>query len=113
MQQTLKKSIAILKAHNIPEAQLLAEHVMASVLGTKRLNLLLLKEQQLTVTQKQQNENYIARLAKGEPLQYVLGVCDFYGREFKVDNSCLIPRPETEVLVETLLNNRPLLDKQE
>ena len=43
----------------------------------------------------------VARRLAGEPLQYIRGRCDFFGREFFVDNRVLIPRPETELLVET------------
>lgn len=46
-----------------------------------------------------------ARLAAGEPLQYVLGHADFYGREFNVSPSVLIPRPETEILCRTALDS--------
>jgi len=46
---------------------------------------------------------YVRRLGEGEPLQYVLGFADFMGRRFKVSPSVLIPRPETEMLVEEAL----------
>ena len=56
----------------------------------------------------------VARLAGGEPLQYVLGTACFYGRDFKVSPSVLIPRPETEILcrsaVDMLLGYRDSLD---
>ena len=44
------------------------------------------------------------RMAAGEPLQYVAGKADFYGREFRVTPDVLIPRPETEILCRTALD---------
>ena len=46
------------------------------------------------------------RMAAGEPLQYVSGVADFYGRSFRVTPDVLIPRPETEILCRRVLENR-------
>jgi release factor glutamine methyltransferase len=48
-------------------------------------------------------EGLVTRRMSGEPLQYIRGRCDFYGREFVVDDRVLIPRPETELLVEAAL----------
>ena len=47
----------------------------------------------------------LKRRMHGEPFQYILGKCDFFGLEFKVTPDTLIPRPETEVLVETALRH--------
>lgn len=52
------------------------------------------------------------RLQSGEPLQYVLGVADFYGLKFKVDASVLIPRPETEELVFQIISHGKKMDWQ-
>ncbi len=54
----------------------------------------------LTKEQQQQFNTYVARRQAGEPLQYILGTCNFFGLEFKVNPSVLVPRPETEILVE-------------
>jgi len=52
-------------------------------------------------------EALAARRAAGEPLQYIRGRCDFFGRQFIVDDRVLIPRPETELLVETAIMRAP------
>jgi release factor glutamine methyltransferase len=52
-------------------------------------------------------DDALRRRAAGEPLQYIRGRCDFYGREFFVDDRVLIPRPETELLVEQAIKRAP------
>lgn len=61
---------------------------------------LLLNKPALTPSQKIQLEGYKSRRRNGEPLQYILGSWDFCGLEFKVDPRVLVPRPETEMLVD-------------
>ena len=60
---------------------------------------------ELSDNEKQNIISIVKRLQNGEPIQYILGVTEFYGLDFKVTPSVLIPRPETEELVEWILLN--------
>src|SRR6185369_2690791 len=64
-------------------------------------------EDQLDDRELRNFEAVIARRATGEPAQYITGVQDFYGRSFRVTPDVLIPRPETELLVEAALEVMP------
>ena len=59
----------------------------------------------LTNFQQEQFENYRRRRAAGEPLQYILGVCNFMGLDLAVNPSVLVPRPETEQLVDAAIKH--------
>ena len=67
----------------------------------------LLAERDLTLTAEQQKwyNEAIARLQNNEPLQHILGYSEFYGRKFKSDRRALVPRPETEELVDWIVNS--------
>jgi len=71
-----------------------------AVLNTDRANLLLMREYRLSVDDQARLDGFIQRRLKREPLQYIVGNCEFYGFEFAVSPAVLIPRPETELLVE-------------
>lgn len=86
------------------EARLKAELVVAQVVGLARMDLLADSTRTLTDRQTAQLEYLVARVAAGEPLQYVLGEAWFWGRCFKADRRALIPRPETEELVQRVLD---------
>jgi release factor glutamine methyltransferase len=78
------------------------ELILTHILKCSRIELHLHKPQ-LTPAQQKQVESIRRRRAKGEPLQYLLGECEFMGIPLKVDPRVLIPRPETELLVEEAL----------
>ncbi len=78
------------------------EIILTHILKCRRIDLHLNKPV-LTPEQQQRFGEYVERRRAGEPLQYVLGVAHFYGLEFKVNPNVLVPRPETEILVEEAL----------
>lgn len=85
-------------------AALDAQVLLAHVIGQPRAWVLAHPEYRLTPLQEKTLQSYLDRLEKGEPLPYVLGVWEFYGKQFFVTPAVLIPRPETELLVEQGLN---------
>lgn len=80
-----------------------AEWLLAAVLKADRANLYLMRERELQPSEQANFEALLLRRLKREPLQYNLGVCEFYGFEFVVSPAVLIPRPETELLVEKVV----------
>ncbi len=87
-----------------------AQVLLAHVIGSSRAWVLAHPEARLTEQQSATMERLLARLEQGEPLPYVLGSWEFYGLAFAVSPAALIPRPETELMVEAALDwlrNRP------
>ncbi len=82
------------------DTQMLLEHVV----GIDRAILYAHPERELTAEQEQQFLSFIERRVHGEPIAYILGHEEFYGLDFLVDTRVLIPRPETELLVERALH---------
>lgn len=85
------------------EQRLEVEMLLAFVLGYNRAQLLSRDDQALTMAQDQQFKELIAKRKNHEPLQYLLGTTNFMGLDFKVTPSVLIPRFDTEILVEKAL----------
>ena len=99
----LKRLAALLKAAGHDEATAEAETLLARVLGCRRLEIYLHGERPLRPDQLALLRAQAQRLQDAEPLQYVLGEVEFFGRVFACDARALIPRPETELLVEAAL----------
>lgn len=83
--------------------QVEAEWLLASILQTNRSGLYQQTERKLSPAQQELFMQYGSRRLQHEPLQYILGNCEFFGREFRVSPAVLIPRPETELLVEKVI----------
>lgn len=80
-----------------------SQMLLASVLGVERAYLLAHMEQELSLEQQHRFEVFVTRREAGEPVAYILGQRAFYDREFMVSPAVLIPRPETELLLEQAL----------
>ena len=101
--QVLKASTEYLRKHTIDQARLNAEHLLAHVLGRTRMELYLEFERELGETELAPLRELVRRRGEGEPLQHLLGTVEFCGLTFLCDKRALVPRPETEELVELLL----------
>lgn len=82
----------------------IADCVLEHLLHTDRTHLLMERNSVLSESVHQQVEAIAMRLHSGEPLQYILGAAPFYGMDLRVSPAVLIPRPETEELVEWILS---------
>jgi release factor glutamine methyltransferase len=87
--------------------RLASEVLLAHVLGTDRVRLYTDLDRPLEQSELAAYRALIERRVQGEPVQYLTGKRDFYGRTFQVDARVLIPRPETELLVEAVLRALP------
>ena len=100
----LQWSTNTLKDHQIDNPRLNAELLLAHSLNLNREELYVRLHRELNEGEKGALERLIQRRISGEPLQYILGHQEFWSINFKVDPRVLIPRPETEVLVEQSLS---------
>lgn len=89
----------------IDEARLTIELMVCSVLSIRRIELYTDHDRPLSKEELALLRQMVQRRIKHEPLQYILGTADFFGLAFEVNPSVLIPRPETEILVDRLLRD--------
>ena len=103
IRDALSRGSAILKAKNIDTAALDASLLLAEVLAMSRAALIAAAHDEITAEQYAGFHTLIERRKNGECTAYILGKKEFYGLDFTVNHNVLVPRPDTEILVETAL----------
>lgn len=101
--EVVRLSTGYLKAHGSGSPRLDADLLAASALGIRRLDLYLQFDRPLDGAQLSAIRELVRRRGEGEPVAYITGEREFYGRRFSVSTAVLIPRPETETLVDLAL----------
>lgn len=91
-----------LKGRGVEQPRRQAEELLAAVLGIRRLDLFLQFDRPVEDAQVDQFRGWMVRRGKGEPTQYITGCVEFFGCEICVAPGVLIPRPETELLVDRI-----------
>ncbi len=106
--QILKMGENILKKNNINNPYLDTELILSKAINKKREEVLLNSNNKLNNIYKEKFENYLLRRCQKEPMAYILGYKHFWKYKFLTNKSVLIPRPDTELLIEETLNYIPI-----
>ena len=101
--EALTEATLLLRHAGVPEARREAGSLLSFIIGKDRTFLISHAEDQLSDESFGRYQELLERRGSGEPLQYITGVQDFFGRAFRVTPDVLIPRPETELLVEAAI----------
>ena len=107
IRETLSQGREALTANKIEDASLEAEVLLRHAFGLHRVQLYLQFDRELSAEENESFRQLIQRRLNNEPTAYIIGHREFYGLDFYIDGNVLIPRPESELLVETALGLTP------
>lgn len=105
--EILARARGTLTSQGIESASIDAQILLSHCLGIRIIDLVIHRDQEVADSDAQAYEGLVARRAAREPVAYITGEKEFYGRPFAVSRHVLIPRPETEILVEQALLRAP------
>ena len=103
LKQALQRAIEDLTSHDVGSPRLNAETLLMFTLGCDRAYLYAHPERKLTAEEDERYSQIVSERASGKPSQYIIGHQEFWGLDFLVSPAVLIPRPETEHLIEVAL----------
>ena len=117
IQKSLISAVKKLRTKNIPSAHLDAEVLLSFVLKKPKGYLLANQEKKLTLPQSKKFNQLISKRLKKIPIAYLIHQKEFYGLDFFIDKNVMIPRPETELLVEEVIKysrhqSRPAVERK-
>jgi release factor glutamine methyltransferase len=101
--EIINKTTKFFKQKDIENPRLNAERLLSALLEIDRVQLYLQYDRMMSKSETESYRNYVRRRAGYEPLQYIIGETEFMGLKFQVSPAVLIPRPETEILIERTL----------
>lgn len=105
--EILRKASAVLQSNGVAEPRREAASLLAFALKKDKTFLIAHSEYELSADEEKTFQDFLRRRANHEPLQYITNVQEFYGLDFTVTKDVLIPRPETELIVENALEIMP------
>ena len=107
IENTLNQGINILKANNIPNPHLDSEILLCESIDKDKKHIILNSKEILNSRQLEDFNNFIERRKNGEPIAYLINKKEFWKYEFYVNKDVLIPRPDTELIIEQVLKIYP------
>jgi len=107
LREALLEATHRLELQRIPSPRLCAEVLLAHFLKVDKTYLFAHDDRVIGAEEYELIENAIYERISGVPVQYIVGHQEFYGRDFIVNSSVLIPRPETEFIIESVLESQP------
>lgn len=104
IKQALEEAKNILKSNNFEDSNIIAKELLSYVLKKDKVYLTINLDSDLTDIEYAKFTKYIEQIIDGKPLQYITQKQEFMGMEFFMNENVLIPQPDTEILVETVLD---------